>query len=268
MCLKNVFSTRSISVLLISKAGTFRSTIIFTGDLSYANLQDTDLTNTTITDSQLQSALSIRNAKLPNGTLGLGRNLVRNGDADCNISLIDHWRIHNGSIAVTSSTKDQNQCQFSLQSAANGATMSQRINLVDIWDSSFWENSSVELHAQISGNVSLELISESSHGKLVNKGFRSKWGLLVDDERCLVCLDSTNTKIYTRLWSGTEVVEVVVKFNAEQNQNGMTSSWCDKHPTFPQLWHVVMIMEMKKLYRFFIDTYVFSYSCCFVFFHR
>jgi hypothetical protein len=143
-------------------------------NLFLANLENTDFTNSTIADNQLQSALSIRNAKLPNGTLGLGRNLVKNGDTNCNISLVNHWQVEIGNIAVVVFKNDRNQCRFSLQSITTGAIMSQRIFLVDIWNSSFWTRSSVELQAQISSAVSIELISKTSNKTVVDRRIASK----------------------------------------------------------------------------------------------
>jgi uncharacterized protein YjbI with pentapeptide repeats len=149
---------------------------------SLANLQNADFTNTTITDNQLQSALSIRNAKLPNGTLGQDRNLIKNGDANCKISLVRHWQVQNGHIAVVLSKEDRNQCQFSLQSVITGAIMSQRITLVGIWDSSIWTNSNVELQADMSSEVSIELSGKSSNGAVLDKHIASKLMILIIDD--------------------------------------------------------------------------------------
>jgi hypothetical protein len=110
----------------------------------------------------LQNALSIRNAKLPNGTLGRGRNLFKNGNANCNISLANHWQAKNGSIIIVATKENPGQCHFSPQLKAIGAIMSQRIALVDIWNSSFWTDSSVEWEAQMSNGVSIELIGKSN----------------------------------------------------------------------------------------------------------
>jgi uncharacterized protein YjbI with pentapeptide repeats len=143
-------------------------------NFSLANLLEADLTNTTVTGSQLQGALSIYNAKLPNGTLGRSQNLVKNGDANCNISLADHWQVRNGNIAVVASKENRSECQFSLQSVAIEAIMSQRIDLVGIWDSSIWTHSSVEFQAHMSSGVSIELSGRSSNGTVINKQIASK----------------------------------------------------------------------------------------------
>jgi uncharacterized protein YjbI with pentapeptide repeats len=157
------------------KGSSFHGATLSNASFSLANLQDADFTNTTITDSQLQSALSIRNAKLPNGTLGQGRNLVKNGDANCNISLVDNWEVQNGNIMVVPSKEDGSQCQFTLQSFATGAIMSQRITLVGIWDSSFWIFSNVELQAHMSNGVCMELSGKTSNGTVLKKGITSQF---------------------------------------------------------------------------------------------
>ncbi len=157
------------------KNSSFYSAELSNANFSLANLQNADFTNTNITDSQLQSALSIRNAKLPNGTLGRGQNLVKNGDANCNISLVDHWKVQNGNITVMPSKEDRDECQFTLQSFATGAIMSQRITLVGIWDSSFWRYSKVELQGHMSSGVSMELSGKNNNGIILNKNITSQF---------------------------------------------------------------------------------------------
>jgi uncharacterized protein YjbI with pentapeptide repeats len=148
---------------------SFQNADLTYADFSGSNLRDADFTNTTITDSQLQSALSIRNAKLPNGTLGRARNLIKNGDANCNIKSLHPWHLQNGSITVVASKKNLNDCQFVLQSNGIGATMSQRIRLWDVWDSTLWTTSNVELHLYNSSGVSIELNSLSNNGTVIQK---------------------------------------------------------------------------------------------------
>ncbi len=114
------------------EGSTFHSANLSNINFAFANLQNVDFTNFIVTDSQLQSALSIRNAKLPNGTLGQGRNLIKNGRPDCHKPLVDDWQTENGNIIVMSSNKNPSQCQFTLLSITTGAAMSQRIPLLGI----------------------------------------------------------------------------------------------------------------------------------------
>jgi uncharacterized protein YjbI with pentapeptide repeats len=157
------------------KGSSFHDATLSNANFSLANLQNADLTNTTISDSQLQSALSIRNAILPNGTLGQGRNIVKNGVANCNISLADHWKVQNGNITVMPSKEDRSECQFTLQSIPTGAIMSQQMDLLDIWDSSFWTSSNVELQAHMSSGVSMKLSGKDSNGRVLNKYITSQF---------------------------------------------------------------------------------------------
>jgi uncharacterized protein YjbI with pentapeptide repeats len=161
------------------KGSSFHSAALNNANFSFANLQKVDFTNTIITDSQLQSALSIRNAILPNGTLGRDQNLIQNGDANCNIPLVSHWQVQNGNIAVMVIEENRNECQFSLQSLATGAMMYQRINLVPIWDSSFWKDSRVELQAHMSSGVSIELSGKARNRTVVKKEVTSKLSILI-----------------------------------------------------------------------------------------
>jgi hypothetical protein len=99
---------------------------------------------------------------------------VKNGDADCNITLAQDWRVQNGSIAVAATEKSRNDCQFSLQSLATGAVMSQRVVLAQFWDSSIWTNSTVELQVHMSNGVLIELSGTISNGTVLNKTVASK----------------------------------------------------------------------------------------------
>jgi uncharacterized protein YjbI with pentapeptide repeats len=157
------------------EGSSFHSADLTNTNFSFANLKDVDFTNTTITDIQLQSALSIRNAKLPNGTVGRDNNLIKNGDANCNISLIDHWQIENGNIAVMISKEQRNKCQFSLQSIETGATMSQIIDLKSVWDSTIWKHSNIELRADMSNRLTIELSGINNNGKVYNSKIISKF---------------------------------------------------------------------------------------------
>jgi hypothetical protein len=144
-------------------------------DFSFANLEKSDLSNTKITDSQLQSALSVRDAKLPNRTLGLGKNLIKNGDANCNIPLVDQWQVTNGNITVMVNKGDRLSCQFCLQPSTIGATMSQRIDLVGVWDPTIWAHSKIEFQAKMSTGLSIELIGKQCNGTVLAKKTASKF---------------------------------------------------------------------------------------------
>lgn len=191
-----------------------------------ANLQDADFTGTNITDEQLQSALSIRNARLPNGTLGQGRNLVENGDADCSTSIQKHWQMTKGSIVVMPLNTNQSQCQFILQSTMAGAIMSQEISLVDIYDSSFWTRSNVELQAEMSDGVSIELISKDNHSIVLTKYLASRNSHSIMHRQCLFgYLDFNMKRIVHSLSCLTKTLEITITFDRQ-------TSWCDNIEVF------------------------------------
>lgn len=152
-------------------------------DFTLANLRNADFTNTTITDDQLRSALSIRNARLPNGTLGQARNLIKHGDANCNISLTDHWHVHSGTVTLMNSANDRSDCQFTVKSTA---VMSQRINLVDAWNSSIWTKSQLELQISVSDGVSIGVQARSADGILVDEIVASMLNLTLNES--IVCV--------------------------------------------------------------------------------
>ena len=151
------------------EGSSFRGAVLNKSNFTLANLQKVDFTNTTIDDSQLQSALSIRDAILPNGTLGRGQNLVRNGDANCNVTLTKEWQVQTGSIAATTSKENRNECQFSLQAPQTEGMMSQQVVLAQFWDSSVWTNSTVELKANMSSGVSIEMSGQNNNGIVLDK---------------------------------------------------------------------------------------------------
>jgi hypothetical protein len=101
-------------------------------------------------------------------------NLVKNGDADCNITLVKDWQVENGSIAVVASKEDPSDCQFSLQSLVTEATMSQRIVQAQFWNSFICTNSIVKLQANMSSGVSIELSGINSARTILNKIVASK----------------------------------------------------------------------------------------------
>lgn len=157
------------------KDASFRNADLSQVDFSGANLQNVDLMDTTISDSQLQSARSIQNAMLPNGTLGRDRNLIENGNAQCDIANIAPWFIQNGHILIMIFKEDRKNCRFVLHPNSTNAMMSQRISLTDVWDGNYWTNSSVELEFRRSSGISLELYGRHSNGTILIKEISSKF---------------------------------------------------------------------------------------------
>ena len=148
---------------------SFHGVDLRTVDFSRANLQRVDFTNASITDRQLRSALSIRNARLPNGTLGRDPNLLKNGHADCNTSVHQHWQVREGGVVATSSGRGPRYCHFAAQASNTEAMMSQRISLADIWSSYFGGSPEAVLLARLAGNVSVQITGISNTGQVMNR---------------------------------------------------------------------------------------------------
>jgi uncharacterized protein YjbI with pentapeptide repeats len=127
----------------------------------HANLYKADFSNANITDMQLDSALSIQNALLTDREPAQDKNLISNGQADCNIALVDNWILQTGNITTMISDKDVSKCHFVLQSYNMGATMLQRTGLPN-WDPNVWSYTQAVLSASMSIGVSIQLTGISS----------------------------------------------------------------------------------------------------------
>ena len=157
-----------------AKGASFNGANLLDVDFSRANLQEADLTNTGITDGQLLSALSIRDARLPNGTLGRDRSLIENGHADCRQSPYPHWQWQTGQIIPVVSGADLTECHFTVPANTTEASMSQRIDLTRVWDSTFWVSSRAVLYARMAGTVSVQMSATNSSGSVLDKKILSK----------------------------------------------------------------------------------------------
>ncbi|CAF5019960.1 unnamed protein product [Rotaria magnacalcarata] len=118
-------------------------------------------------DTQLESALSIQDAVLPNETLAHDENLIKNGKADCNTSLISDWTLSNVNVTVIMSSTSKSNCQFTLQSLSSGAAMKQRVNLYGKWDSNSWPYSQAVLRTSMSIGITMELRGINSNNLVV-----------------------------------------------------------------------------------------------------
>ncbi|CAF3224383.1 unnamed protein product [Rotaria socialis] len=181
-------------------------------DVSFldANLYKANFSETTITDEQLRSALSIQNAVLRNGTLVHDTNLINNGQADCNIPLVNHWTLLTGNIITMKSDNNTSNCRFVLQALNTSASMFQRLNLSKRWNSTSWSYTQVVFSAQMSPNVSIEL-----RGINVNDSVVARQALSFNKENV--------TMILRKDMRG---LEIFIEFNVPVNQS-TTSYWCD-----------------------------------------
>ena len=105
---------------------------IFTdASLGLANLSFANLVNANISNQQLAQTISIRGARLPDGSIGRYINLLSNGYADCHRALNEDWQIEEkNSIVVSILNQTSNNCVFKKNSPDSIASkMSQKIHL-------------------------------------------------------------------------------------------------------------------------------------------
>ncbi|CAF4364045.1 unnamed protein product [Rotaria socialis] len=177
----------------------------------HANLYKTNFMDADMANSELDNTLSIQDVILPNKTSAHDENLIKDGQADCNISHISGWTLNNGNITTAISNKSNSNCQFTLQSFSTGATMYQRVNLSDKWDSNLWTYSEAVLSAKVSTGVLIDL-----KGLQRNNSVSSKETLSSTKEQI-------NLLLHNDMWE----LEVFIKFNATASHSNMNNYWCD-----------------------------------------
>jgi uncharacterized protein YjbI with pentapeptide repeats len=172
------FNNVNLSNLTFSQANLRQSHFInidlknvnFTG----ANLCKAEFTNTFITDYQLKSAQSIRAARLSNGTIGQGKNLILKGYAHCNISLNDTWQINHGIVILVPIDKLSNHCRFTLYSDTIGGIISQRINLTNFWNSAYSAKPYATLIGHMTNDVFIQLKGLGNNDNIFDQKILSK----------------------------------------------------------------------------------------------
>ena len=157
-----------------TKRASFTGARLCNVDFSRANLAHVDFTNATISNTHLESALSIRGARLPDGTRGRDPNLVKNGHADCTASVRDNWQVQMGDVATDTFRANQSRCRFVARPTNTGATMLQRISLAGIWDSTVWTKSEAILLARLTDGVSVQISGRTSTGDVLDKQILGK----------------------------------------------------------------------------------------------
>ena len=101
---------------------SFRHAVLLGTNFENANVQDIDFTRALlagarITPGQLETALSIANATLPDGRMGKNKNLLKNGHAECvdMNGTISDWNI-TGDV-ITNGDQINNDCLFLAKAA-------------------------------------------------------------------------------------------------------------------------------------------------------
>lgn len=149
------------------KRGSFEGASVKGTDFSHANLYGAIFTNTSIIGEQLESALAIQDAVLPDGTQVLDKNLIDHGDNNCNISHANGWILRNGSLTAIVSNNSNGYCNFTLQTNSTEAIICKRVDLSKKWDSTAWSYSQAILRANMSKGVSMELKGINSNGHIL-----------------------------------------------------------------------------------------------------
>ncbi|CAF0939208.1 unnamed protein product [Adineta steineri] len=180
---------------------------------SRANLYKVDFSGSNVADEQLQSAFSIHDSILSNKTHSRDMNLITNGNANCNTSLVDPWVLQTGNINTVLFNKTDTDCRFALQSLTTGVTMLQRVDLSNKWDFRSWPHSEAVLTASMSTGVCIQL-----------KGNRRIKYVCAPGKP-----NSSEANINLTLNDDMRELEVLIKFNALVNSMPMRASGVDIH---------------------------------------
>ena len=156
------------------KGANFNKASMNSVNFSLANLGKADLSGTGITERQLWSALSIQDAHLSNGTYARDPNLVENGQAHCNISLLTSWKLQTGDVRVVLFDKNTSNCHFALKSHTKGAIMWQCIDPPNLSKLHLYPNSKLVLSARMSVGVSIQLSGRTLTERIVARNNLSK----------------------------------------------------------------------------------------------
>ena len=194
-------------------------------NFSLTNLHKADLTKTNIICSQLQSALSFRDAQLPDERCAHESNLIKDGYADCNMPIFPTWTLTHGNIITMRTETESYNCHFVAQANDVEARMYQKINL-EPWDSTFWKYSLVILEARMTSGVSIELSGRSRNGAIVDKKVLGNCHLsmIITD---LLYLESRENNTIMRLHEEMKELQLIVKFSANSDQTQQKNNWCD-----------------------------------------
>jgi uncharacterized protein YjbI with pentapeptide repeats len=218
----------SSSVFLHSnlQGAQFRRNNLTTVNFSHANLQEIDFTNTDITESQIKSALSIQDARLPNQTAVRNPNLINNGKIECNNSLVGSWELQTGQVTRMASVIGSS-CRFVLQFYDTRPVMLQCINLSKVWDPHLWPYSHAILNARMGNGASIHLNGMSSSRKILDQRNSSKFNWQSFCTFFCNYIGSTISNITMRLHEEMQMLEIRVEFPEHFNKTHLNNSWCN-----------------------------------------
>ncbi|CAF3646530.1 unnamed protein product [Rotaria socialis] len=255
-CIAALFSSATLSESSFRhsniKHASFKDAKLNNVDFFRANLYKADFSAAEIEDSNLQSALSTQDVLKDGETIFHDSNLLNDGQYDCNISLDNSWILQTGHVTKIMSNKSNLSCRFTLQLRTERATMLQRVDLSNKWDSSIWPNSQAVLRAHMSDGVSMqlkgikrnysvsakEILVEPNipvHARWVHDGVTVASGhddddddndtnqldtaraLFVDDDQSMIIADTGNNRVMQWKW-GDPNGQVIVGDNESEDQ--------------------------------------------------
>lgn len=133
-----------------------------------ATLYNATFKNVNVKIAQIKSALSIQDVVLSNRTRIQDKDLINNGEHNCNISHINGWILRSGNVTTLKVGQYNDFCEFTLQSISTNATIYQRVNLSNKWNSTLWSYSYTVLRADMSTGLSMELRAINSTNHVVD----------------------------------------------------------------------------------------------------
>lgn len=197
-----------------------------------ANLYKVNFTNTKIAENQLQNALSIQDALLPNGTIAHDKNFLNSSQADCNTSVGSSWILQTGNVTRKISNHYSDSCYFALNTYNTGATMFQHVNLSNKWNSKSWPYSYAVLSANMSVGVSIQFRGINNIKGIHTYQTLSKFqyiSLVITNH---LYVDSSGKNISLILDEGMQELEVFIEFSAVSGQSSFVNYWCDNIKLF------------------------------------
>lgn len=149
------------------KHAEFRGAKLTNISLFDANLYKAIFTGAHLTHSQLQTALTVQDATLPNGTLGVDLNIINNKQVKCHLSQLSAWIVQTGNVTRSLCSNSSRHCQFTLQTLTTGASMAQRISLAHYRSLRLWPRSQVVLRTNMSNDMTIEWKQIGSMGQIL-----------------------------------------------------------------------------------------------------
>lgn len=144
------------------KYSVFEKSMLENINFNQANLFSSVFKNTSVLlMSETNQELSVHLVELNNGTIIKDRNLLVNGDADCNSSYPMHWTILKGIVNVGALNSFSNNCYFIVRNNESIASIKQTLDISG-WDRNRWPKSELLVTAVMSEGVKVLIKSNNT----------------------------------------------------------------------------------------------------------